>query len=183
MPTVPSNPSPRRASVRYSTGIHGIFLIDPGDHQVTPPIPIPHTLEDHIQQLPPLKKCAIDHIHVPDNGQHITAQISNRTCIAVSDGSYKDGIGTSASIIVGSDPDFEINTVNTVPGPLKDGDSHRCELCGLIGIVLLTCVICNKYSIVQGAVTTLSLPFKYSNHGLSQIPTKNHLTWSIVCGP
>ena len=41
---------------------------------------------------------------------------------------------------------------NITPGPVKEGDSYRCELAGLIGGVLLITLICKAHNITTGGV-------------------------------
>jgi hypothetical protein len=43
--------------------------------------------------------------------------------------------------------------VNIVPGPIEEGDSYRCELAGLIGIVSVTNAICLLHQVTSGSVT------------------------------
>ena len=48
------------------------------------------------------------------------------TAKAVSDGSYRDGIGTSASVLVGEDEKIRITSINTIPGNKKT--NHHIEV-------------------------------------------------------
>jgi hypothetical protein len=87
-----------------------------------------------------------------DNGQTIATNIQNNTAVAVSDGSLKLGYGTSAYVIEGTNHLNRIIGVNTVPGPIKDGDSHRCELAGLYAIALIIDGITTLYNITSGSI-------------------------------
>jgi len=69
--------------------------------------------------------------------ESLVAAFRNGTAIAVSDGSLKSLLGTSGYIITTPDGPAYIQGVNRVPGPLKDGDSYRCELAGLYAILQL----------------------------------------------
>jgi hypothetical protein len=40
----------------------------------------------------------------------------------------------------------------TIPGPIPDGNSYRCELTGIYGIMVLVKVICQHYHITTGSV-------------------------------
>ena len=42
--------------------------------------------------------------------------------------------------------------MNITPGPVKEGNSYRCELAGLIGGVLLIILICKAHNITNGGV-------------------------------
>jgi hypothetical protein len=57
------------------------------------------------------------------------------------------------SLSSGSSQLGQITAVNTVPGPINDGDSYRCELSGIYGILVLCDLICcQHHGITQGAV-------------------------------
>jgi len=43
-----------------------------------------------------------------------------------------------------------IKGVNIVPGPLAEGDSHRCELASLYAMLLVSQAVCNTHNITQG---------------------------------
>lgn len=47
----------------------------------------------------------------------------------------------------------QVCTVNVVPGPVKDGDSHRCKAAGLCGIVQLIQCITQLHHVTTGTVT------------------------------
>jgi hypothetical protein len=87
-------------------------------------------------------KWALQHIQITDNGEAIAAAIRNGTTLAVSDGGLKLGLGTAAFVIEGNDMQGRIRGVNQVPGPIKDGDSHRCEVSGLYAVSVLIKEIC-----------------------------------------
>ena len=42
---------------------------------------------------------------------------------------------------------------NVVPGPLAEGDSHRCELASLYAIILLGNTVCKTHNILTGSAT------------------------------
>ena len=46
----------------------------------------------------------------------------------------------------------ELNGANLLPGPIKEGDSHRPEMAGLYAIVLLLCTLCSFHRILSGKV-------------------------------
>jgi hypothetical protein len=90
---------------------------------------------------------------MPDNGASIAEAIKEHTAIAVSDGGLKLGLGTAAFVIEGRTTAGRIRGVNKVPGPIKEGDSHRCEVSGLYVVILLVRDICKTYDILQGGIT------------------------------
>ena len=79
---------------------------------------------------------------------------TSKQAIAVSDGSLKYGIGTAAFMVVSSANIALHPIIGTllVPGVVKDGDSHCCELAGIYGIVILIQSMVDRYSILSGGV-------------------------------
>jgi hypothetical protein len=96
---------------------------------------------------------ALQHINQTDDGLRISAAISNHTAIAVSDGSLKFGLGTAAFIIEADDHLDHIRGVNKVPGPILDGDSHRCEVSGIYSTALIVEAISKLHNITSGSIT------------------------------
>ena len=73
--------------------------------------------------------------------------------MAVSDGSLRYTLGTSAFVIEGSSPAHRVLGYNRVPGPVEEGDSHRCELAGLYAIVNVVNCLCKLHEISSGSIT------------------------------
>jgi hypothetical protein len=71
----------------------------------------------------------------------------------VSDGGLKLGLGTAAFVIEGQGPEGRIRGVNQVPGPIKEGDLHRCEVSGLYAVILTVKEICQIHNIKEGDIT------------------------------
>jgi hypothetical protein len=117
------------------------------------PEPAPTTLTARLQRLPSTATWALQHLKIPDNGAHIADAIKSHTAIAVSDGGLKMGLGTAAYVIEGRTSTGRIQGVNKVPGPIKEGDSHRCEVSGLYAAILIIKEICLTHSISQGGIT------------------------------
>ena len=142
----------RRADVnRYNDSPHVYFrgIGTHQEHQIQPS----DTLLNTLQKLPPTASWALDHVLDSNNGNTIARAIQQNNAIAVSDGSYKDGFGTAACVIEGETKRGRIRGTNVVPGPIKDGDSHRCELAGLYAIILFVNAICQTHNIHQGSIT------------------------------
>jgi hypothetical protein len=104
---------------------------------------------------PILDQWSIPEITMADDGKDIAQAISRGSAIAVSDGSYKDGRGTSAFILEISD-NFDrtgrIVGVNSIPGENEDQSLYRSEIGGVSGIVETIGILCDRYSITSGAV-------------------------------
>ena len=141
-----------RATVSHHQAQPFAFLLNTGPHDPPPVAPQLFTLEDRIQALPPEKKWSIDHISFPDGTEHIAQAIQTNHCFAVTDASLKHFTGASAFTIVGTTDLGRITAVNTVPGPINDGDSYRCELSGIYGILVLVSLLCEHHIIHHGAV-------------------------------
>jgi hypothetical protein len=87
------------------------------------------------------------------NGSHVANAITNHTAIAVSDGSQKASMGTSAYVLEGLTSTGRIIGVNIAPGNIAFGDSQCCELAGIYAIVLLDNLLCETHSISYGSIT------------------------------
>ena len=71
----------------------------------------------------------------------------------VSDGSRCYTLGSSAFVIEGATPDHHVLGCNRVPGPVEEGDSHRCELAGLYAIVNTVNCLCCIHAVASGSIT------------------------------
>ena len=111
----------------------------------------PHTFTERIEALPHTQKWAAKSITLTGSLDVIANAIRQGTAIAISDGSLKDTYGTAAMVIEAS-PAHRLRAVNIVPSPIKPGDSHRCELAGLYGLVVCCNVLCEQYEIEQGRI-------------------------------
>ncbi|MGL5934842.1 MAG: hypothetical protein ACRCZI_04390, partial [Cetobacterium sp.] len=108
---------------------------------------------ERIAQIPSTAAWATKCVVTQGDGAEIANAIQARKAIAVSDGGLKFGLGTAAFIIEGHGAQGRIKGVNKVPGPIKEGDSHRCEAAGLYAIILLTKEICDLHQIQDGGIT------------------------------
>ena len=142
-----------RASVVTSSRSHYATLESTNMAADAPPIDVPTTLLDAIQQLPSSASWAVQHLQHTDHGSYIASSIQNNTAVAVSDGSLKEGLGTAGLVLEGPTSSHRIRAVNKVPGPIKEGDSHRCELSGIYGILLIARTICELFDINSGCIT------------------------------
>ena len=79
------------------------------------------------------------------------------TAIAVTDGSFKNTLGTAAFTL---QPDLDMRSdthayvmVNQTPGAPQDMDAYRAELGGIFGIIDLANQLCQEHHILSGAIT------------------------------
>ena len=82
----------------------------------------------------------------------IIQELSQGTIVAVSDGSYKDGIGTACYIIESEDATERIVGLVDVPGREDEQDSYRSELAGVYGIINFLSILSKYGEINDGHV-------------------------------
>ena len=85
-------------------------------------------------------------------GGNVAAAIMRGDARAVSDGSYKEGHGTSAFVLHGQDHHKAIRGRNTIPGRPEEQCAYRSELGGVAGILTMAELLCQFYSIESGAL-------------------------------
>jgi hypothetical protein len=113
-------------------------------------IPPALTIPDQLQALPASAQWAVKCCLTHGSIDNLVAAFRNGNAMAVSDGSFKLNLGTSGYILSTPDGSAYIQGVNRVSGPLKDGDSYRCELAGLYAILLIGHAIATAYNITNG---------------------------------
>jgi hypothetical protein len=121
----------------------------------TPSLPPPAllTLDDHVAALSDEERWALEYVDAPTGTAHIATAISSNHCFAVSDASLDSAqCGTAAFTFVGPTDANAIRAVHPVPGPIRDGNSYRCELSGMYGIILLARIICTLHQVTSGSV-------------------------------
>ena len=169
-------------------------LMNIGTYQAIPVEPPNATsLNDLIARLPANEKWAIDHLDAPLDTHYIANAISAFQCFAVSDASLKDGCGTAAFTLVGpTTNDGSVTGVHRVPGPIGEGNSYRCELSGIYGILLIVRLICELHDITSGSVHVRcdnKSVLKIFNEGYVPNPSFNSFdlvqaVWSMLqCSP
>jgi hypothetical protein len=124
-----------------------------GAHNPDDPIPDNSVLSRALQNLPDDAHWAVRNVLFDDNGLTIANAFQNGTAVAVSDGSLKHAFGTAAFVLEGANHDHRINGVNQVPGPIKEGDSYRCELSGIYSVILLGDTIAKVHEVADGSAT------------------------------
>ena len=119
----------------------------------TPPPLSPKSLQQMIESLPVTDSWATKYLQMTDNGHHIAKAILLGKAITVSDGSYKDDYGTAAFVLEGETHVGRITGQLCVPGAPEDHSSHRSELAGMIGALIVILAICQLHDINEGQVT------------------------------
>ncbi|CAB9522815.1 hypothetical protein SEMRO_1344_G264710.1 [Seminavis robusta] len=116
-----------------------------------------------------------------DDGLTIANALTNHQVLAVSDGSLKLGLGTSAFVIEATNNPYRISGANQVPGPILPGDSHRCELAGLFAIVLTIHCVCTHHQISHGSAR-IACDNQQAIHLFDPeyIPDPNHRHFDLV---
>ena len=117
------------------------------------PAVAPSTLQAAILALPRACLWAVQHVQSDDHGLTVAQAIAQGTAVMVSDDSLRYTLGTSAFVIKGATPDHHVLGYNRVPGPVEEGDSHRCELAGLCAIVTTVNCLCRLHSVTNGLIT------------------------------
>jgi hypothetical protein len=87
-------------------------------------------------------------LYIPEDLTPILQGIRNGTACVVTDGSYKDDIGTAAYKLVPTLDSLDgLVAVNQTPGSATTMDAYRAELGGLYGCFALVQFLCTKYGI------------------------------------
>ena len=95
---------------------------------------------------------AVENFLSTDNGKYVADAIVNGTCIAVSDGSFKDNSGTAAWSIWGESDAFSLSGSCVVPGQAQDQSAYRSELSGLYAIAVMVEAVCKVFRIQSGSI-------------------------------
>ena len=98
-------------------------------------------------------KWTIDKYWCKKNGEGVARAIIKGSAKAISNGSFKDSKGTSASVLTGDSGNVEIISVNNVPGSMEDQSAYRSKLAGIAGLLAHIKIICEKYDIHKGNIT------------------------------
>jgi hypothetical protein len=98
---------------------------------------------------------------MPKNPSHIIKALWEGSAKAISDGSYKEGYGTAAIIVVG-DLGQRIQDQVVAPGSTEDQSSFRSELTGIYTTITFVKALCEYYVITQG-------PLEFACNGLSAL--------------
>ena len=94
-------------------------------------------------------------IERPNNLPALIDGIRNSTAVCVTDGSYKDGFGTSAFVLLSHllDTDDAFTSVNSTPGTPPEIDAYRAELGGIYGCIATANLLADSFDIQRGGLT------------------------------
>ena len=93
-------------------------------------------------------------VHQPNYMQPIFDGIAAGTAVIVTDGSFKQGLGTAAYTLRASIQDLEgLDLVNMTPGEPSDVDPYRAELAGIFGAIRLLQELSQAFTITHGTIT------------------------------
>ena len=121
----------------------------------TPPASTLESIEEALDAVAQADRWAIASIDIKDNGRSLAAAILQGKARAVSDGSFKNAMGTSSSILFHSranDPN-RIISVNGVPGNSNEQSAYRSELAGVSGSLATIAAVCRIHDIQEGSIT------------------------------
>ena len=151
IPSDPPPPTAIRASVNLDV-LHNMATVRSTGIASPPTVrQTPTTVTAVLNRLPDNASWATKSVTITGSEIQLAQAIQNGTAVAVSDGSLKHEFGTSAYVVEAS-ATCRLRAVNTVPGPIKEGDSHRCELAGLYGLVICCQALCTAHNIQSGRI-------------------------------
>jgi hypothetical protein len=85
-----------------------------------------------------------------DDGKDVTQAFHERTCHAVTDGTYKDNEGAAGYVIQGIQHKHQLLGCNRTPGRKEEMTPYRAELGGAIGVLTLVAEICAHHGVTDG---------------------------------
>jgi hypothetical protein len=114
-------------------------------------MPNPGTLAQEVEGLPPEYSLTVATLLQHNNGLAVATAIRDSTCVAISDGSFKDLRSTPAFLLEGpAGEEGHIYGTNQVPGQRLDQDSYQGELGGILGALRTAQFISNVHAIHSG---------------------------------
>ena len=119
----------------YPEGSSPILRCDTNQYEAQP-VNIGERLKRDLNNLKG-NKWAAKQVTTTPSIDNIMQDLEKGTLVGVSDGSYKEGIGTASYIIENLSGTERIIGLIEVPGHEDEQDSYRSELAGLYGIVLV----------------------------------------------
>jgi hypothetical protein len=102
--------------------------------------------------MPTGDRWAADNFHTDDSCWSLAEGIINGTATAVSDGSYKDQIGTSGFVLRGLHRKLSAIGNNVVSGNPAEQSSYQSELAGILGTLAVVAATCRRYDITDGSI-------------------------------
>jgi hypothetical protein len=151
-------------SVPLDAQLSTVSKVAQGSYQLTGTgnIPQPHvehpidysrlTIEEVLDLAPPLDQWAVADFHSDDDGMTLAMGLIQGNATAVSDGSYKDNLGTSGFVLCGPRRKLAAIGSNVVPGNPDEQSSYRSELVGISGVLAVVTATCMKCNIQEGSI-------------------------------
>jgi hypothetical protein len=110
-------------------------------------------LDDAVAAIPSSHKWTVANVFHSDNGQAVADALTARTCLSVSDGSFKDMRSTSGFLLEGpAGEEGRIYGTNAVRGARLDQDSYRGELGGIVGVLQVIKGIVQVHQVTRGKI-------------------------------
>ena len=114
---------------------------------------LPQSLAEHIATtIHKDARWAVAEFVANDNGNIIADSIRQGSCVAISDGSFKNSYGTACWSLQGDTDEGRIFGPCIVPGNKDDQSAYRSELAGLYGLVTMIEAVCHVHNIKEGKV-------------------------------
>ena len=145
----------------YSVSVERSWTIPPDANPTTVhghnPYSLRHTGTHTTTSFPPTPETWVGSlIQVPEDRLLIPLGIRNHTAVAVTDGSFKDGMGTAGYTIlpsINSPAASALIMANHTPGHSEDMDAYRAELGGILGSIQTIDMLCHQHHITEGTIT------------------------------
>jgi hypothetical protein len=132
----------------------GNSLITEGSQPWIRPVAKSFTNIQEYMQTQPKWQWLLPSLSFPsDECSALAIDIQQGTCIAVSDGSFKDSRGTASIVIEGQDSRSRLRCDVVVSGDETSQSAYRSELTGIMAAVNIIEAICEFFKISAGAVT------------------------------
>jgi hypothetical protein len=113
----------------------------------------PTTVEEALLLRSRGDRWAVDVLDNNDNGLSVAKAILKGTARAISDGSFKDQLGTSSTVIYGEEEHNRMISVNTVPGHSQEQSAYQSELAGIEGALAILESVCKVHDLQHCAAT------------------------------
>ena len=136
--------SPRLSSDSYFQWGNDAAIWTTGPAELLAPAvrPTPTGLLQRLQTGPASWVWATTDCITDDNGAGFARALVNGTAIAISDGSYEDGLGTATSILQDMTGEGRIILVNVASGSDDCQGAYRSELSGIYGSLCVVEQVC-----------------------------------------
>jgi hypothetical protein len=147
--SLPSDMS--RAVVRR---VHNYLQYDGTSEMVVfhPATPTVHSLTQFQQKLGCEYEWIFSRGQYTDDGWEVAESLQYGGCMAISDGSYKDGLGMASLVILGKTKRCRVRADVVSPGGPNGQNTFRSELAGLYATVIWVTSIAEYYGVSGGTI-------------------------------